>query len=307
MKRLLVTVLCLVSISTAFAFQPRTGHWWNPAESGRGFNIDIQEGVLVLTAYGYQTGGAAQWYIASGPMTNSGHNFSGTLDKYQGGQCNSCSYVGRPTLVGNDGVITVVFASETAAAITFPGGRTTTIQPFNFAIGDPPQALLGEWIFVYDIIVGGSTFAERYNFTVVGGATTNGNGIVLDTTRFATCELQIGGPLPGYVFCADWTNSRFDTVANIYQFRYGLDETYDGSWVSPITSNMYKMKGFKIASKSGTTRAASVSELAVAVKQESAASKLLQEQMSGASLMKVTNTHSAQLIEETRRVLRAQY
>ena len=46
MKRLIVAILCLMWVSTASAFQPRTGHWWNPAESGRGFNIDIQDNVL---------------------------------------------------------------------------------------------------------------------------------------------------------------------------------------------------------------------------------------------------------------------
>jgi hypothetical protein len=49
-KRLLAAWLLLSTASVALAFEPRTGHWWNPAESGRGFNVDIQENVLVATS-----------------------------------------------------------------------------------------------------------------------------------------------------------------------------------------------------------------------------------------------------------------
>lgn len=45
----------------AFAFQPRTGQWWNPSESGRGFNIEIQNGAMTLTVYAYDASGNAQW------------------------------------------------------------------------------------------------------------------------------------------------------------------------------------------------------------------------------------------------------
>ena len=41
MKRLLAAWLLVSTASVALAFEPRTGHWWNPAESGRGFNVDI--------------------------------------------------------------------------------------------------------------------------------------------------------------------------------------------------------------------------------------------------------------------------
>jgi hypothetical protein len=54
----------------------------------------------------------AQWHLASGPMTDFGHSFTGTLEKDVGGQCLSCGFAGRPTLVGNDGDITVNIASE---------------------------------------------------------------------------------------------------------------------------------------------------------------------------------------------------
>ena len=255
MKRLILVLLCLVCASNASAFQPRTGHWWNPAESGRGFNIDVQDGVLVVTVYTYQAGGAAQWYLASGPMTNSGKNFTGTLDKYQGGQCLSCSYTGRPTLVGNDGTISISFTSETAAILTLPGGRTTNIQPFNFGFGDPPQGLLGEWVFVHDET---STLAVKYNLTTVTSATSGGNGVVGgsgitgDASRVTACELQVSGIAAGQVVCADGDVA--GNVKNVYYFSYGLDETFAGYWVSPSGTIQYPMKGFRTKSEGGFTR-----------------------------------------------------
>jgi hypothetical protein len=39
------------------------GQWWNPDESGSGYNIDIRNGVLVMTVYSYQADGDAQWYL----------------------------------------------------------------------------------------------------------------------------------------------------------------------------------------------------------------------------------------------------
>ena len=35
------------------AFTPATGLWWNPNESGSGYNIQVQHGVLVATMYSY--------------------------------------------------------------------------------------------------------------------------------------------------------------------------------------------------------------------------------------------------------------
>jgi hypothetical protein len=112
------------------AFTPVTGLWWNPNESGSGYNLQVQHGVLVVTMYSYGAGGDPMWYIASGSMANAGGGVAATatLDKYRGGQCASCMYQ-MPTTMGNDGGITITFTSPTAATIQLPGGRMTQIQP----------------------------------------------------------------------------------------------------------------------------------------------------------------------------------
>lgn len=111
---------------------PAIGLLWNPDESGSGYFFDVKHGVLVATIFSYRTNGEPEWYYVSGPLTNGGRSFTGTLDKYRGGQCISCAYAGRPAAAGNDGTITITFSSPTAATLSLPGGRVANIIPQDF-------------------------------------------------------------------------------------------------------------------------------------------------------------------------------
>jgi hypothetical protein len=109
---------------------PQVGLWWNPNESGSGYALDYKHGVLVVTVYSYTTSGAAQWYLAAGPVSS--NVFSATLDRYQSGQCISCAYLGRPIQPGNDGTMTITFTSPRTATMQLPGGRNFQIVPQEF-------------------------------------------------------------------------------------------------------------------------------------------------------------------------------
>lgn len=248
-KRLVFGIAILSFPISASAFTPRTGHWYNANESGSGYNIDIQDGVLVVTIFSYKTNGDSEWYIASGPMSGGQSVFTGTLLTVRGGQCISCGYV-APTSTNNNGTITINFTSETAATVSLPGGRVTSIAPFNFGFGTPPQALLGEWVYVENI--GGANFADRYQFTTVIPGTANGNGIATDFVHLAGCELQVVGILSGSVVCSHGNSA--GTLLDIYIYRFGLDQTFNGVWQSPTTMNQYQMKGYMSISKSGFTK-----------------------------------------------------
>jgi hypothetical protein len=257
MKRSAIVVAAIAfAANTASAFEPRTGHWWNPAESGRGFNIDIQENVLVITFYSYNANGAPQWYIASGQMSGGQRNFSGPLLKVMDGQCLTCAYAGQPKSDGTDGVINIAFSSETAAAITLPGGRTAQIQPFNFGYGEPPDGMLGEWLFTEEIGIG---FADRFKFTRLVTGTANGAGgasMAFDPVKIAGCEYQVRGPSVGFVVCADINSA--GVTENGYRFRFGLDQTFSGAYIAPTSGNAYTMKGWKTASKAEATKSGEV-------------------------------------------------
>jgi hypothetical protein len=111
-------------------FVPAVGLWWNPNESGSGYNLDVKHGILVVTIYSYTPEGQPQWYITSGPIVDG--SFEGTINKYTAGQCISCFYNGLPVTAGNDGVIGIEFSSPTSARMLLPGGRVTYIQPQAF-------------------------------------------------------------------------------------------------------------------------------------------------------------------------------
>lgn len=113
------------------AFTPVTGLWFNPNESGTGYNVQVQQGTLVVTMFSFTAGGDPVWYLVQGFLMNGGGGVTvtGALDKYHGGQCASCMYHGGPAMVGNDGAITINFTSPTAATMQLPGGRVTQIQP----------------------------------------------------------------------------------------------------------------------------------------------------------------------------------
>lgn len=251
MKRALCAAVLLAATTGVQAFEARTGQWWNPNESGSGYNIDIQNGVLVVTIFSYKTNGDSEWYLAAAPLTNAGRNFSSTLDKYRNGQCISCAYVGRPTQQGNDGVVSIQFVSEMQATLTLPGGRTITIVPYDYGYGGTPNGLLGEWVFAYDI---SSTWAERFHYTTVGNKTTNGTGVAADLVRNGTCEYQSSGASVGYVLCFDF-DATITVTQNIYKWKWGIDTTFSGTWVSPTTGNSYTMKGIRTQTATGVTRA----------------------------------------------------
>jgi hypothetical protein len=238
-----IAVIFVFFISTvATAFTPHNGLWGNASESGRGWTIITENGVMVVTSYTYEASGPAEWYLSSGPLTNNGQSFTGTLDKYVGGQCISCSYQ-APTLTGNDGTITITFISEMMANVSLPGGRTTVIQPVDFAFGPLPRGLLGEWVFFYEL--GSTTVAELFDFTTTGPAGVNGTGTAIDPTRGASCELQVSGSLSGMVLCG--VTNATGSIDHILTFLYGLNQTYNGVYSShtPTGVQTAKMKGYR--------------------------------------------------------------
>jgi hypothetical protein len=121
-------------LGNLFAFAgsitPTVGLWWNPAESGSGYNIDIKHNVMVVTTYSYKANGDSEWYISTGRLIN--NVFTGSLDKARNGQCIGCPYTGSGVLGGSDGAITIQFSSPNSGTAFLPGGRVVPIQPQPF-------------------------------------------------------------------------------------------------------------------------------------------------------------------------------
>lgn len=147
--------------STAHAFTPESGFYWNPAEGGSGIAIEIQDNILFLAGYVYDTQGNATWVTSAGAIGGNS-TYAGTLDTFRGGQCIGCSYT--PNFrTGSAGPVSINWSTETRATFTW-GGRTFPIERFNYALGDHEQVMLGEWQVVMDFYTRGGGYAS-YPFT----------------------------------------------------------------------------------------------------------------------------------------------
>jgi alpha-tubulin suppressor-like RCC1 family protein len=111
--------------------QPQSGYWWNPAEGGRGYTVEVQNGVVFVAAYMYDGSGNPVWY-ASGPAAlTSNDTYQGTWLSYSGGQTLDGTY--HPTTgTSNVGSLTIQFTSPTTGTLTLPNGVPIPIQRYSF-------------------------------------------------------------------------------------------------------------------------------------------------------------------------------
>jgi uncharacterized repeat protein (TIGR02543 family) len=120
-------------VSNTPQFTPQTGFWYNPAEAGRGFVIEMHsDNNLFIGGFMYDANGNAIWY-ASGPgAMASGTTYTGTWQQFGNGQTLTGAYQ-APAVANNDvGSITLIFTSATAATLTLPDGRQIPLQRFPF-------------------------------------------------------------------------------------------------------------------------------------------------------------------------------
>jgi hypothetical protein len=136
----------LLSAQSAFA-APENGWWWNPAESGRGFNIETQDRTVFIATFVYEKAGNPIWYSGTGKL-NASDTVTATLMRSDGGQCISCAHT-EPTSSDGAGPITIKFTSQSTGIVTWSGG-TTNIERFNFALGNKTEQLLGEWALMLE-------------------------------------------------------------------------------------------------------------------------------------------------------------
>lgn len=142
--RKLLAVLAFAVVANAHAIPPRGGWWWNEAQPGRGFTIEVQDGFLFFIGYLYNQDGSATWYVSQGPFDDDNMRFTGDLLTFSGGPCLTCAYT--PAQAGpSAGVMTINFTSTTAGSLTWPGG---TIPISRFYFNTPPDVsrMSGVWV-----------------------------------------------------------------------------------------------------------------------------------------------------------------
>lgn len=113
------------------SFQPESGWWWNEAESGRGFAIEVQGYNLFMAGYMYDSGGNPIWYVSPGGMT-SPTLYQGSWLQFANGQTLTGAYQAPSQPPTNVGAVTLQFTSTTTATLTLPDGRQIALTRFLF-------------------------------------------------------------------------------------------------------------------------------------------------------------------------------
>ena len=119
------------------SFQPETGWYYAPDESGSGYFLEIQGSTLFMAAFMYTTAGSPVWYISSGNLVTE-RVFEGDLDQFGDGQPLAGGTYRPPSAKTTVGRINITFSSTTDATLTVLGtGRRIPLQRFIFEVLPP--------------------------------------------------------------------------------------------------------------------------------------------------------------------------
>lgn len=138
---------------------PEPGAWWNPATSGTGVQIEVQDNLISLTYFGYDTRGQAVFYVLAGPWDPENLRFEANVNAFSNGPCVGCPF--NPPQVTTLGRGSAQFSSRTRAVLTLPRSGASPVQipieRFSFAFGGSPEfRQLGVWATTIAFPVGGA-------------------------------------------------------------------------------------------------------------------------------------------------------
>ena len=179
----LLTSFAIVAVAEATTFAgPATGLWANPADGGRGWNIDLQGETMTVTTFVYQANGAPIWYLSSGLYNHETGVFTSSYDSFSNGQCFGCTPRQPNVHSGAAGNMRIEFKDNEHATITTPAGRQA-IEKFNYGFASRTAMLYGMWALSMN---SGTTYTVDWiNFTgpYSSGGETFAQGETLDGRR----------------------------------------------------------------------------------------------------------------------------
>lgn len=108
---------------------PEPGVWWNPAEPGRGFVIDVQGTQLAIGAYLYDADGRPLWLTTNAEMPTR-FRFEAEWFRFSGGQTLRGAFRPAQRDASPVGRVTIDFSSPREGRLTLPDGREIPIVRF---------------------------------------------------------------------------------------------------------------------------------------------------------------------------------
>ena len=224
-----IAALLLLVSNACHAVLPEQGLWWNPAESGRGYGIEIQDDYIFITYYAYGQSGQSTFFTSGGRYNIVTSSASLDLAAYSNGQCFGCAYVGRPTpsLAGN---VSVSFSSPMTGQIRFSNGTVVPIQRQLFFGNEPRTNLFGTWHLTsgaLGLYFGDMLWIQSVDETIAGGF----KGRVVDGSAQ---RLLVGAPLAsGEIAVLVDSSTSYYTY---YVFKWNVNRWGGRSWTYLKTS-----------------------------------------------------------------------
>jgi hypothetical protein len=123
------TPITSLTFGGAGGINAENGWWWNAAESGRGYSIEVQGNSLFMVGFMYDDSGNPTWYLTAGTM-QSPTRYSGTLQSISGGQALNGPY--KAPTAASVGSFAVDFTGTNDATLTLPSGKKVGITRLRF-------------------------------------------------------------------------------------------------------------------------------------------------------------------------------
>jgi hypothetical protein len=148
---------------SASAVLPDSGWYFNTAEGGRGFNIEIQNNIFFMAGFIYDTAGNPIWVVSGGPMSTD-RTYSGAAFQTANGQPLGGAYHAPSTVPF--GTASVSFPTTMTANIVVNGySFSVAREQFGFDFSSTTGPLLGEFAFVSGNPTFPVYFGSRISFT----------------------------------------------------------------------------------------------------------------------------------------------
>ncbi|MFW5926659.1 MAG: hypothetical protein ACOCSR_01290, partial [Wenzhouxiangella sp.] len=130
------------------AFYPVDGWWWNPEESGRGFNIEMQDDEMFIAAFHYAPNGHSVWWVANGRYDHDTGRMTSDFVELQDGQCIGCPYRTPEVVESAGSPVQIDFHSAVHATLHWDGESIPIQRQYwRFSEDLPDLFLFGEFHF----------------------------------------------------------------------------------------------------------------------------------------------------------------
>lgn len=216
-------LLCSFGAQAQLLAPPLSGFFWNPAEPGKGWALDVQDDLVFVAHYTFQPGSPASvFYTTVGRWDYVNRRFSGDLLEFTGGPCLTCGP--RQSTPRSLGTATFQFVNRDQGSITFQG-RTTPIVRFLFNYASESRSILtGVW----HVTIGNSGvyFGDLLRITgpcTVSACSSIAGAFVGYIVDGGVQRVLVGGPVGAdpndILFVLDTSTSYYEN----YRFKFSLD------------------------------------------------------------------------------------